>query len=112
VHKLILIFHRQEDPDHFESRWSHEFVPLAERMPGVRKVAVSRVLGGLSPQSDTVLIHELYFEDRGALETGMASSPGQKAGETLMDIAGDSVEILFSEHREDQPHPGPVGGGA
>lgn len=101
MHKLTLIFHRQDDTELFESRWSHEFVPQAEEMPGIRKVTVSRVLGGTSPDVDIVLLHEFHFDDRDALEAAMDSPEGQVAGRTLIDIAGDQVEILISEHHED-----------
>ncbi len=106
MHKLILLFHRPPDMAEFERRWSEEFVPRAERMPGLRRVTVSRVIGGVQEgQQDLHLMHELYFDDRGALEEAMASEQGQKAGETLISIAGESVDLLFADHREDIPRP-------
>lgn len=106
MHKLVLLFHEPADLAEFERRWSEEFVPQAERMPGLRRVTVSRVIGGLQEgQPDLHLMHELYFDDRRALERAMASEQGQKAGQTLISIAGESVELLFAEHREDVPRP-------
>lgn len=81
-------------------------MPRAERMPGLRRVSVSRVHGGLDPKSPRLyLIHELYFDDRESLETAMASEAGQKAGAILVAIAGERAQLLFAEHQEDIPRP-------
>lgn len=106
MHKLVLLFERPPDVAEFERRWSEEFVPRAERMPGLRRVTVTRVIGGvMGAEPDLHLMHELYFDNRSALERAMASEQGQRAGETLMSIAGESVELCFAEHREDIPRP-------
>ena len=105
MHKLILIFHQTDDMDTFEQRWSEEFVPLAEQLPGLRRVAVSRVRRQLSEGRGVRLIHELFFDDRQALEAGMSSPVGQRAGQTLIDIAAEAVEVLTAEHAEDVPRP-------
>lgn len=106
MHKLILLFRQPADLAEFERRWSEEFVPQAERMPGLRRVTISRVIGGVQEgQPDLHLVHELYFDDRTSLEQAMASEQGQEAGATLISIAGESVELLFADHREDIPRP-------
>jgi uncharacterized protein (TIGR02118 family) len=103
LHKLILLFHKPDEVDRFEDRWSHEFVPAVEAMPGLRRVSVSRVHGGLTAEADAYLLHELYFDNRRALERAMASEQGQHAGRLLVSIAGEAVDVLFAEHLEDIP---------
>jgi uncharacterized protein (TIGR02118 family) len=106
VHKLMLLFRRPEDVDGFEQRWSHEFVPRAERMAGIRRVTVSRVYGGPSGQADLHLVHEIFFDDAEALQRALVSPEGIEAGRTLIDIAGDFVSLCFAEHlEEDRPVP-------
>lgn len=101
MHKLILIFHQPPDLESFEDRWSNDFVPVVEKMPGIRRVAVSRVMGGLSAHSDILLIHEIFFDDRRALEAGMSSEMGRQAGEALVKLAGERVEVLFGQHLQE-----------
>lgn len=106
MHKLIILFYQPANLDEFERQWSEEFVPRAERMPGLRRVAVSRVVGGLDGASaELYLVHELYFDDRPALERAMASEAGQEAGRTLVALGGERVQLLFAEHQEDEPRP-------
>lgn len=101
MHKLSLIFKRPVDQVGFESRWSQEFVPKAEAMPGLRRVAVSRVYGSPSEDVDLMLMHEFFFDDAESLRRAMASPQGQTAGKTLMAIAADFVTICFAEHMEE-----------
>jgi hypothetical protein len=45
VHKLVIVLRGRRDADELERRWSEDFVPLAEKMPGLRRVLVGRVTG-------------------------------------------------------------------
>ncbi len=101
MHKLSLVFRRPSDSAAFEDAWSREFVPQAEKMPGIRKVTVSRVVERLSGEPDLYLVHEFLFDDLAAARAAMTSPPGQAAGRTLMAIAGEDVSICLAEHLEE-----------
>ena len=101
MRKLLLLFQTPSDGVHFERRWSEDFVSKAERLPGVRRVAVSRILGGPAGEVELHLIPELYFDDREALMRAMTSNEGQAAGTCRMTFAGDKVAICFAEHLEE-----------
>ncbi|MFP3854935.1 MAG: EthD family reductase [Anaerolineales bacterium] len=110
MYKLILVFRALEgvNMDAIEHRWSHEFVPQVEQMPGLRRVSISRVHRTITPEANIHLIHELYFDDLESLDEAMSSEIGQQAGQLLMAIAGGVVRVYFAEHLEDAPNP-PVG---
>jgi len=101
VHKLMLLFKKTDDPLELERLWSERFVKRAERMPGLRRVAVSRVVGGPEPGDDLHLIHEFYFDDMAALQEAMGSPEGQEAGKALMSFAAGAVKVYFAEHLEE-----------
>jgi uncharacterized protein (TIGR02118 family) len=104
MHKLMILFRQPGDILEFEERWSREFVPLAEKMPGIRRVTVSRVVGGPGDESDIHLVHEFFFDDLKALRSAMASEEGQKAGHALMAISSEFSTLCFAEHlEEDRP---------
>jgi uncharacterized protein (TIGR02118 family) len=100
MHKLMVLIRRPHAPAEFEDRWSREFVPRAERMPGLRRVTLSRVFGGLPGAIDLHLVHEFYFDDLEALQSAMASSEGQAAGRALMGFAAAEATLSFAEHME------------
>jgi uncharacterized protein (TIGR02118 family) len=111
MHKLMLLFRPPPDIDAFESAWSHSFVPAAERMPGIRRVAVSRPLEAVGGSLDLYLVHEFFFDDLPAAREAMASSNGQAAGRALMGFASGAVSLCFAEHlEEDRADPRPVPG--
>lgn len=101
MHKLIVLFKATNDPTQLETQWSGRFVPLAEKMPGIRRVSVTRILGGADDASDYHMIHEFYFDDLAALQDALASEEGQKAGQALMAFAAGTATILLAEHLEE-----------
>ncbi|NIS78752.1 MAG: EthD family reductase [Anaerolineales bacterium] len=101
MHKLMLLFRQPDNVVEFETRWSQDFVRTAERMPGLRRVAISRITGGPSGEVDLHLVHEFYFDDAQAMRDAMASQEGQAAGVALMSFAADEVTLCFAEHLED-----------
>ena len=101
IYKLVILFQQPSDPSDFERRWSEEFVPLAERLPGLRRIVVSHTHGGPRGPVDIYLIHELHFNGLAELRAAMASPPGVAAGQYLMRLAPRSATLLFAEHMED-----------
>ena len=101
MHKLIVLFEPPDDEQAFQLNWQ-KFLGLAEKMPGLRRETVSRVermLFGKS-EGELVLIHELLFDSKEALEAAMQSPEGQAAGTFLQSFAGGRVMLLLAEHME------------
>lgn len=110
MHKLILIFHENSAIPDLMARWTREFVPLAEKLPGLQQIVVSQVVGGPAGPTDIRLIHELLFPTREALMTAMQSAAGVAAGQSLVRLtknAPGAVTMLFAEHQADAPQPAP-----
>ena len=101
MHKLMLLFRQPENVTDFESAWSQQFVHKAEQLPGLRRVTVSRVVGGPGDEVELHLVHEFFFDDLESVRQAMASPAGQAAGKALMAIAPDHVTICFAEHLEE-----------
>src|SRR3989304_124734 len=75
MHKLMLLFRRPTSIEGFETAWSAEFVPSAEQMPGIRRVAVSRAVESLAGPADLYLVHEFFFDSLAPAPHAMASAP-------------------------------------
>jgi uncharacterized protein (TIGR02118 family) len=101
MNKLVIQFAYPPDVEDFEIKWSERFVPVAEKMPGVKRVSISRIYGGPAGEVDLHLVHEFYFEDAKSLRHAMASPEGQRAGQELLAFAADYVTIFFAEHLEE-----------
>ncbi len=104
MHKLMLLFHPPASIEQFERGWSESFVPVVEKMPGLRRVTVSRLLETLAGRSDLYLVHELFFDSLPSAREAMTSPAGQAAGRALMSFAAENVTLCFAEHlEEDRP---------
>lgn len=100
--KLIALFKPPADRAAFDTRWSGEFVPLAERMPGIRRITVSHVQASPAGPAPYALIHEFFFDTFDDLQSALASPEGQAAGRNLMAFAADTAQLLFAEHQEEE----------
>jgi len=105
-YKLIILFQQPPDPAEFERRWSEEFVPLAEQLPGLKRVVVSHTHGGPAGPVDIYLVQELHFATQSDLSEALSSPQGVAAGQCLVHLAGRLTTLLFAEHMEDRPRPG------
>jgi uncharacterized protein (TIGR02118 family) len=97
----MVIFHKPIDVERFESRWSEAFVPLGERLPGLRRVSVGRIASGPEGPSEIHLVHEFYFDDAAALRRALASPEGQAAGRALMAFGADQTTLCYADHQEE-----------
>jgi uncharacterized protein (TIGR02118 family) len=106
MHKLMLLFRPPTDIERFEQEWSRSFVPAAERMPGIRRITVSRAMESLGGPLDLYLVHEFFFESLLDARNAMASPSGEAAGRALMAFASGAVTLCLAEHLEEDLAPG------
>jgi uncharacterized protein (TIGR02118 family) len=101
MHKLVVLLRGgMAGSEALQRRWSEEFVPVAEKMPGLRRVQVGRSVGAPAAAPDVVLIHEFLFDDMDALHRAMTSPEGEAAGRALMAFAAARAELFFAEHHD------------
>ena len=87
----------------FLRRYHKEHLPLVAMTPGLRATRVQRVAEALGGETDLVMITAMDFDDRAALDAGLASDPMRQAGRNLREIAPGIASFLVLE---DDPGPG------
>ena len=102
----LLALYRRPDggPDGlatFERRYATEHLPLVAATPGLRPTRVRRVSEALGGETDLVLITSMDFDDRAALDAGLASDPMRQAGRNLREIAPGLATVLVLEDAPD-----------
>jgi len=94
---LLAMFKRPEGGDdamdEFMTRYLDEHMPLIEKVPGLRSSVVERVNHHYAGD-DIVLVTRMEFDDREALETGMASAEMRAAGRNLREIAPEMLTLV------------------
>lgn len=98
----LLVLYRRPDggPDAlatFERRYAEEHLPLVAQTPGLRATRIQRVDGALGGETDLVLVAAMDFDDRAALDAGLASDPMRAAARILREIAPGIATFLVLE---------------
>ena len=102
----LLALYRRPDggPDalaEFERRYAGEHLPLVVETPGLRSTRVQRVVEALGGETDLVLVTAMEFDDRAALDAGLASDAMRAAGRNLRQIAPGLATLLVLEEAGD-----------
>jgi len=85
----------------FERRYAAEHLPLVAQTPGLRSTTVRRVSVALGGATDLVLVTAMDFDDRAALDAGLASDAMRAAGRNLREIAPGLSTLLVLEDAPD-----------
>lgn len=100
MHKLTVQYTDPADPAAFDDYYRKVHVPLAAKMPGLRRFTLSkpRGLGVAAPH----LIAELWFDDADALSAALGSAEGGAAAADVQNFAVGSV-VMFTGEVEEAP---------
>lgn len=98
---LLALYRRPEGgPEalaEFEQRYATEHLPLVAETPGLRSTKVQRVIEALGTETDLVMITAMGFDDRAAMDAGLASDAMRAAGRNLREIAPGLSTLLVLE---------------
>jgi uncharacterized protein (TIGR02118 family) len=104
---LLALYRRPDGGDvalaTFLRRYHAEHLPLVAATPGLRSTRVQRVEQALGGDTDLVLITAMEFDDRAALDAGLASDAMRQAGRNLREIAPGLSTLLVLEEDEGRP---------
>ena len=81
----------------FERRYAAEHLPLVAATPGLRETRVQRIVTALGGETDLILATSMAFDDRSALDAGLASDAMRAAGRNLREIAPGLATLLVLE---------------
>ena len=85
----------------FERRYAAEHLPLVAETPGLRSTRVQRVTEALGGETDLVMVTAMEFDDRAAMDAGLASDAMRAAGRNLREIAPGLATLLVLEDADD-----------
>ncbi|HLI59036.1 MAG TPA: EthD family reductase [Solirubrobacteraceae bacterium] len=96
--KLVVLYGVPQDPAAFDTHYTETHVPLAERIPGLRRFDHGHVLGSADGSAPPYhYMAELYFEDADAVASGLASAEGQAAGADVANFATGGATLMIVE---------------
>jgi len=101
VARLVVLYKTPKDTAVFDRYYFETHVPLAKKIPGLRRYEVNRSpIATPAGPSGVHLIAILHFDDLSAMQRGLASSEGKAAGDDLPNFATGGVDVLLVDVKE------------
>jgi uncharacterized protein (TIGR02118 family) len=99
--RLVVMYKTPRDAAAFDKHYFDKHVPLAKKIPGLRKYEVNKgpVATPAGP-SDIHLVAILHFDDMAAIQSAFASAEGQAAAGDLQNFATGGADLYFFDTRE------------
>ena len=98
---LLVLYHHPTDPTAFERYYHGTHIPLAKKMPGIRKYTVNKgPVAGAGGESPYFLVAELAFDSMAALGAAFESAEGKAAAGDVPNFATGGVTMVTYETTE------------
>jgi uncharacterized protein (TIGR02118 family) len=101
VAKLVALYKKPVDAAAFDAYYFATHVPLAKKVPGLRRYEVSAgPVAAAQGDSPYHLAAILSFDSADAIQRGMGSPQGQAAAGDLANFAQAGVDLLIFESKD------------
>ena len=99
--KLVAMYKKPIDAKAFDDYYYSTHVPIAKKIPGLRRYEVSTgPVGTPAGESAYHLVATLSFDSMDAIQQGLGSREGAAAAADLGNFAQAGVELLVFETKE------------
>ena len=99
--QLLVMYKTPKDSAAFDCYYFETHIPIARKIPGIRKYEVSQgpIVTPAGP-SPVHLIATLHFDNLAAIQHAFASDAGKAAAADVQNFATGGVDMLLFDNRE------------
>jgi uncharacterized protein (TIGR02118 family) len=99
--EVLVIYKTPKDPAAFDKYYAETHIPLAKKLPGLRKYQISQgPVTAPTGASGVHLIATLTFDNMAEIQAALAGPEGQAAAGDLRNFATGGVDLMFYDTRE------------
>ncbi|HEV8014624.1 MAG TPA: EthD family reductase [Stellaceae bacterium] len=99
--RLVVMYKAPKDAAAFDKHYAQAHIPLAKKIPGLRKYEVSRgPIATPAGPSNLHLVAILEFDDLAAIQAAFASPEGRAAAADVQNFATGGVDMVLFDTRE------------
>ena len=99
--RLVVMYKAPRDASAFDKYYFEKHLPIAKKIPGLRKYEVSRgAVATPAGASNYHLVAILHFDDVAAIQAAFASGEGQAAVADLQNFATGGADIFLFETQD------------
>jgi uncharacterized protein (TIGR02118 family) len=98
---VVVLYKTPKDPAAFDKYYAETHIPLAKKMPGLRKYQVSQgPVVSAAGQSGIHLIATLTFDSVAAVQSAFGSAEGKATAADVPKFATGGADIQFFDSKE------------
>jgi uncharacterized protein (TIGR02118 family) len=99
--RIVVLYRAPKDLAAFDRYYFESHVPIAKKIPGLRKYEVSRgPIGTPAGSSGLHLVAMLHFDDMKAVQNAFASPEAQATADDVATFATGGVDMYFFDDAE------------
>jgi uncharacterized protein (TIGR02118 family) len=99
--QLLVMYKTPKDTAAFDKHYVDKHIPLAKKIPGLRKYEISRgAVATPTGPSAYHLVAVLQYDDMAAIQKAFASPEGQAAVADLQNFATGGADIVMFDTRQ------------
>ena len=97
--RLVVLYKTPKDPAAFDAYYFKSHVPMAKKLPGLRRYEVSKgAVASPAGPSGIHLVATLHFDDLAAVGAAFASPEGKAAAADVGTFASGGVDMYMFEN--------------
>jgi uncharacterized protein (TIGR02118 family) len=98
---VVVMYKTPKDTAAFDKHYSEIHIPLAKKIPGLRKYEISKgTVATPAGPSGFHLIATLHFDDLAAVKAGFSSPEGKAAGADVAKFATGGADMIMYDKKE------------
>ncbi|MET7771140.1 EthD family reductase [Nocardia sp. NPDC005366] len=94
MHKLVVLYPKPADPDHFRDYYVTNHLPLVMKMPGLLAWRYSFDVAATNGEAPYFAVFEADFADAAAMAAARASQHGQRAAADVVNYATGGAVVI------------------
>ena len=99
--ELVVLYKTPKDAAAFDKHYAETHIPLAKKLPGLKKYAVSTgAVASPAGPSGVHLVAILSFDSVGDIQKAFGSEAGQAAGGDVAKFASGGADLLIFDTKE------------
>lgn len=98
--KLVALYKKPADSGAFEKHFEQVHIPLVRKVPGLRKLEITRNTSAPIGESKFHAMLELYFDDRDTMDHSVATPEGKAVLRDVMTFASTLLTAFYGEVEE------------
>jgi uncharacterized protein (TIGR02118 family) len=99
--EVVVTYKTPNDPAAFDKYYAETHIPLAKKLPGLRRYQISQgAVATPAGPSGVHLIATLTFDSMAAVQSAFGSPEGQAAAGDVPNFATGGADIVFFDTRE------------